>query len=176
LYRKRKRASTDSSVDKQQMKEEIKQELKAEMKKDMLDMMARGYQVVFALVSNCTSPSPAGLKSSCASADNVGLINDTTELLTEVLHIAYPTQEDLIGMLTEPTYCGLWIIFHSVECEVAIGVVQPEQTTLHTIPSHENCVVVEVLHVYFVFRDHVLEHPPNDEVTTLEQAGHQKIQ
>ena len=164
--------STDSSVDKQQMKEEIKQELKAEMEKDMLDMMARGYQVVFAPVSNRTSPSPAGLKSSCASLDNVGLINVTTELSTEVVHIASPTQEDLIGTLTEPTDCGLWIIFHGVECEAAIGVVQPEQTTLHTVLIHEDCAVVEVLHVYAVFRDQVLEHPPNDEVTTLGQALH----
>ena len=129
--------------------------------------------MVFAPVSNRTSPSPAGLKSSCASADNVGLINGTTELSTEVVHIASPTQEDLIGTLTEPTDCGLWIIFHGVECEAAIGVVQPEQTTPHTVPIHKDCVVVEVLRVYAVFRDHALEHPPNDEVTTLGQTLHQ---
>jgi hypothetical protein len=58
-------------------------------------------------MSNCTSPSPATLKSSCAYAD-VGLIDGTAELATEVrgddcIH------EDLIGILTEPTHCGLWI-------------------------------------------------------------------
>jgi hypothetical protein len=58
----------------------------------------------------------------------------------------------------------------SVECEAVISVVHPEQTMLHTVLIHEDCVVVEVLHVYGVFMDHVLEYPPNDEVTTLGQA------
>jgi hypothetical protein len=57
-----------------------------------------------------------------------------------------------------------------VECEAAIGVVRPEQTTLRTVLIHEDCVVVEELHVYGGFMDHALEYPPNDEVTTLGQA------
>jgi hypothetical protein len=64
--------------------------------------------VVLSSVSNRTSPSPTTLKSSCASADNLGLIDDTTELATEV-RCDNHTHEDIIGMLTEPTHCGLWI-------------------------------------------------------------------
>jgi hypothetical protein len=57
-------------------------------------------------MSNRASPSPATLKSSCASADNVALIDGTAELATEV-RCDHRTQEDLIGMLIEPTHCGL---------------------------------------------------------------------
>jgi hypothetical protein len=55
-------------------------------------------------MSNRASPSPATLKSSCASAD-VGLIDGTAELATEVRCDDH-THEYLIGMLTEPTHCG----------------------------------------------------------------------
>jgi hypothetical protein len=121
----RKRARTDASVDKEHIKEEIKQELKAEMQNDMLAMMARGYPMVLSPLSNRPSSSPAGLKSSCAFADNVGLINGTKEFSTEV-HSDDPTQEDFIGTLTEPTHCDLCIMWEGVECGAAIGVVQPE--------------------------------------------------
>jgi hypothetical protein len=66
------------------------------------------HQVVLSPVSNHASPSPATLKSSCASANNIGLIDGTAELTMEV-RCDDRTQQDLIGMLTEPTYCGLWI-------------------------------------------------------------------
>jgi hypothetical protein len=59
------------------------------------------HQMVLSPMSNCTSPSPATLKSSCASAD-VGLIDGTAELATEV-SCDDRTHEDLIGMFTEPT-------------------------------------------------------------------------
>jgi hypothetical protein len=64
----------------EKIKEQIKQELVAEMQ------MQRWYchQMVLSLVSNHASPSPATLKSSCASKDNVGLIDCTAELATEV--------------------------------------------------------------------------------------------
>jgi hypothetical protein len=97
-------------------------------------------------VSNCTSPSPATLKSSCASIDNVGLIDGIAELAMEV-RFDDRTHEDLIGMLTEPTHCGLWITWRGLQCQAAIGLVHPEQTMLQTVPIHEECVVVEVLTV-----------------------------
>jgi hypothetical protein len=53
-------------------------------------------------MSNPASPSPATLKSSCVSADSVGLIDGTAKLVTEV-RCDDLTHEDLIGMLTEPT-------------------------------------------------------------------------
>jgi hypothetical protein len=53
--------------------------------------------MVFSPMSNRASPSSATLKSSCASADNVGLINGTAELATEV-RCDDRTHEDLIGM------------------------------------------------------------------------------
>jgi hypothetical protein len=62
------------------------------------------------------------------------------------------------------------------ECEAAIGVVHPEQATLQIVPIHEDYVVVEVLHVYTVFVDELLQYPPNDEVTTLGQAVGQRLQ
>jgi hypothetical protein len=54
-------------------------------------------------MSNRASPSPATLKSSCAFADNVSLIDGTAELVTKV-RCDDRTHEDLIGMLTEPTH------------------------------------------------------------------------
>jgi hypothetical protein len=60
--------------------------------------------MVLSPMSNHASSSPATLTSSCASADNVSLIDGTTEL-----HCDDRTHGDLIGMLTEPTHCGLWI-------------------------------------------------------------------
>jgi hypothetical protein len=80
-------------------------------------------------VSNHASPSPTTLKSSCASADNVGLIDGTAELVTEVCCDDW-THEDLIGMLTEPTHFGLWITWRGVQCESPISLVHPEETTL----------------------------------------------
>jgi hypothetical protein len=66
--------------------------------------------MVLSPMSNRVSPSPTTLKSSCASEDNVGLIDGTAELATEV-RCDDRTHEDLIGMLTEPTHCGLWIMW-----------------------------------------------------------------
>jgi hypothetical protein len=142
MYRKRKRTKTDASIDTEKIKEQIKQELVAEMH------MQRWccHQMVFSPMSNRASPSPATLKSRCVSAD-VGLIDGTTELATEVRRDDR-THEDLIGVLTEPTHCGLRIMWRGLRCEAAIGLVHPEETTLQTVPIHEDCVVVEVLTVY----------------------------
>jgi DNA-directed RNA polymerase subunit N (RpoN/RPB10) len=108
MYRKRKRTKTDTSVDTKKIKEQIKQELVAEMRMQNMHMQRWCcHQMMLSPMSNRVSPSPATLKSSCASA-NIGLIDDTTELATEV-HCDDRTHEDLIGMLTEPTHCGLWI-------------------------------------------------------------------
>jgi hypothetical protein len=71
------------------------------------------HQTVLSPMSNRASPSPATLKSSCVSAGNVGVIDGTTELVTEV-HCDDRTQEDLIGILTEPTHCGLWITWRGL--------------------------------------------------------------
>jgi hypothetical protein len=97
------------------------------------------------------------------SADNVGLIDGTTELVTEVRRDDR-THEDLIGMLTEPTHCGLWITWRGLQCEAAL------------ILIHDDCVVVEVLTVYTIFADELLEYPPNDEVMKLGQAQGQRLQ
>jgi hypothetical protein len=129
---------------------------------------------VLSPISNRASPSPATLKSSCASAD-VGLIDGTVELATKV-HCYDRTQEDLISMLTEPTHCGLWITWRGIHCEAALGLVHPEETTLQTVPIHEDCVVVEVITVYTIFVDELLEYPPNDEVMKLGQAQGQRLQ
>jgi hypothetical protein len=65
--------------------------------------------MVLSPMSNRASPSPATLKSSYVSAD-VGLIDGTAELAMEV-RCDDRTHEDHIGMLTEPTHCGLWIMW-----------------------------------------------------------------
>jgi hypothetical protein len=57
-----------------------------------------------------------------------------------------------------------------VQCEAAIGLFHLEETTLQTVPIHKDCVVVEVLTIYTIFADELLEYPPNDEVMKLEQA------
>jgi DNA-directed RNA polymerase subunit N (RpoN/RPB10) len=101
MYRKRKRTKTDTSVDTEKIKEQIKQELVAEMRMQNMQMQRWCcHHMVLSSMSNHASPSPATLKSSCASAD-VGLIDGTVELATEVC-CDDRTHEDLIGMLTEP--------------------------------------------------------------------------
>jgi hypothetical protein len=131
-------------------------------------------EVVLSPMSNRTSPSPATLKSSCASA-HVGLIDGTVELATEV-RCDDRTHEDLTGMLTEPTHCVLWITWRGLQCEVALCFVHPEETTLQTVPIHEDRVVVEVITVYTIFSDELLEYPPDDEVMKLRQAQGQRLQ
>jgi hypothetical protein len=160
---------TDTSVDTEKIKEQIKQELVAEMRMQNMQMQRWGcHQMMLSPMSNCASPSPAKLKSSCASAD-VGLTDGTAELATEV-RCDDRTQEDLIGMLTEPTHYGLWITWRGIQCEAALGLVHPEETTLQTVLIHEDCVVIEVITVYTIFVDELLEYPPNDEVMKLGQA------
>jgi hypothetical protein len=147
----------------EKIKEQIKQELVAEMQ------MQRWccHQMVLSPMSNRASPSPATLKSSCASVD-VGLIDGTAELATEMRYDDR-THEDLIGMLTELTHCGLWITWRGLQCEAALDLVHPEETTLQTVSIHEDCIVVEVITVYTIFADELLEYPPN-EVMKLGQA------
>jgi hypothetical protein len=175
MYRKRKRTRTDTSVDTEKIKEQIKQELVAETRMQNMQMQRSCcHQMVLSPMSNHASPSPATQKSSCASAD-VGLIDGTAELATEVRCDDH-THEDLIGMLTEPTHCGLWITWRGLQCEAALGLLHPEETTLQIVLIHEDCVVVEVLTVYTIFADELLEYPPNDEVMKLGQAEGQMLQ
>jgi hypothetical protein len=61
-------------------------------------------------------------------------------------------------------------MWRGLQCEATIGLVHPEQTTLQTVQIHEDCVVVEVLTVYTIFADELVEYPPNDEVMKLRQA------
>jgi hypothetical protein len=75
--------------------------------------------MVLSPMSNRASPSPATLKSSYASAD-VGLINGIAELVMEV-RCDDCTHEDLLGMLTKPTHCGLWITWRGLQCEGSDG-------------------------------------------------------
>jgi hypothetical protein len=174
MYKKRKRTKTDTSVDTEKIKEQIKQELVAEMRMQNMQMQRWCcHQMVLSPMSNRTSPSPATRKSNCVSAD-VGLIDDTAELPTEV-RCDDRTHEDLIGMLTEPTHCGLWITWRGLQCEAALGLVHPEETTLQTVSIHEDCVVVEVITVYTIFADELLEYPPNDEVMKHGQAQGQRL-
>jgi hypothetical protein len=176
MYRKRKRMKTDASVNMKKLKEQIKQEpvVEMQMQNNLLKRLCC-HHVVLSLVSNHTSPSPSTLTSGCASADNIGLIDGTAELTMEVC-CDDRTQHDLIGILTEPTYSGLWITWNGLQCEAAIGLVHPEQSTLHTVPIHEVCVVVEVCFIYDICADVLVEYPPNDEVMTLRQAKGQRLQ
>jgi hypothetical protein len=175
VYRKKKKTKTDTLVDTEKIKEQNKQELVVEMRMQNMQMQRWCYhQMVLSPMSNRASPSPATLKSSCASAD-VGLIDGTAELATE-LHCDDHTHEDLIGMLAEPTHDGLWITWRGIQCEDALGLVHPEETTLQTVLIHEDCVVVEVIIVYTIFADELLEYPPNDEVMKLGQAQGQRLQ
>jgi DNA-directed RNA polymerase subunit N (RpoN/RPB10) len=132
MYMKRKRTKTDVSVDTEKIKEQIKHELVAEMWMQNMQMQRWCcHQMVLSPMSNRASPSPATLKSSCASAD-VGFIDGTAELASEV-HCDDRTHEDLIGMLTEPTHYGLWITWRGLQCEAALGLAHPEETTLQTV-------------------------------------------
>jgi hypothetical protein len=63
-----------------------------------------------------------------------------------------------------------------LQCEDAISLVHPEETTLQIVPIHEDCVVVEALIVFTIFADELLEYPPNDEVMKLGQAEGQRLQ
>jgi hypothetical protein len=60
--------------------------------------------------------------------------------------------------------------------EAALGLVHPEETTLQTVPILEDYVVVEVINVYTIFVDELLEYPPNDEVMKLGEAQGQRLQ
>jgi hypothetical protein len=149
MYRKRKRTKTDTSVDTEEIKEQIKQELVVEMRMQNMQMQrCCCHQMMLSPMSNRASPSPTTLKSSCASTD-VGLIDGTAELATEV-RCDDRTHEDLIGMLTEPTHCGLWITWRGLQYEAALGLVHPEETTLQTVPIHEDCVVVHTVWYRFL--------------------------
>jgi hypothetical protein len=64
--------------------------------------------------------------------------------------------------------------WRGLQCEATLGLVHPEETTLQTVPIHEDCVVVEVLTVYTIIADELLEYPPNDEVTKLGQVEGQR--
>jgi hypothetical protein len=61
-------------------------------------------------------------------------------------------------------------MWRGLQCEAAIGLIHPEETTLQTVLIHEDCVVVEVLTFYTIFANELLEYPPNDEVLKLRQA------
>jgi hypothetical protein len=81
MYRKSNRTKTDASINMKKLKEQIKQEpvVEMQMQNNLLKRLCC-HHVVLSPVSNHTSPSPATLKSSCASADNIGLIDGTAEL------------------------------------------------------------------------------------------------
>jgi hypothetical protein len=97
------------------------------------------------------------------------LIDGTAKLAMGV-RCDHRTHKDLIGILTEPTHCGLWITWRGLQCEAALGLLHPEETTLQAVSIQEDCVVVEVITVYTIFVDELLEYPPNDEVMKLGQA------
>jgi hypothetical protein len=63
--------------------------------------------------------------------------------------------------------------WRGLQCEATLGLVPPE-TALQTVPIHEDCVVVEVLTVYTIIADELLEYPPNDEVMKLGQVEGQR--
>jgi hypothetical protein len=166
---------TDTLVDMEKINEQLKQELVAEMRMQNMQMQRWCcHQMVLSPMSNRASPSLATLKRICASAD-VGLIDGTVELAMEV-RCDDRTHEDLIGILNEPTHCGLWITWRRLQSVAALGLVHPEETTLQTVPIHEDCVVVEVITIYTISADELLEYPPNDEVMKIGQAQGQRLQ
>jgi hypothetical protein len=113
MYRKKKRTKTDTSIDMEMIKEQIKQELVPKMRMQNIQMQRWCcHQMVLSPMSNRASPSPTTPKSNCVSA-NVGLIDGTAELATEV-RCDDCTHEDLIGMLTEPTHCCFNVRLHLV--------------------------------------------------------------
>jgi hypothetical protein len=61
-------------------------------------------------------------------------------------------------------------MWRGLQCEAALDVVHLEETTLQTVPIHKDYVVVEVITLYTIFADELLEYPPNDEVMKLGQA------
>jgi hypothetical protein len=67
-------------------------------------------------------------------------------------------------------------MWRGLQSEVSLGLVYPKETTLQIVPIHEDCVVVEVITVYTIFADELLEYPPNDEVMKLGQAQGQRLQ
>jgi hypothetical protein len=74
--------------------------------------------------------------------------------------------------------CSLYILSLRMNCwnTLCTCLVHPEETTLQTVLIHEDCVVVEVITVYIIFADELLEYPPNDEVMKLGQAEAQRLQ
>jgi hypothetical protein len=85
MYRKRKRPKADISVDTAKIKEQIKQELVANMQMYNMQMQRwYGHQMVLSPMSIAQALHTPKLKSSCVSADNVGLIDGTAELTMEV--------------------------------------------------------------------------------------------
>jgi hypothetical protein len=67
-------------------------------------------------------------------------------------------------------------MWRGLQCEAATGLVHLDETTLQTVPIHEDCVVVEVVTVYTMFADELLEYPFYDEVMKLGQAEGQMLQ
>jgi hypothetical protein len=158
MYRKKKRTKTDTSVDTEKIKEQIKQELVAEMRMQNMQIA----EVVLSpdgVVTNVQSRKPFTRHTEeelCIRRCRFDRC--TAELETEV-RCDDLTHEDLIGMLTKPTHCGLWIMWRGLPCEAALGLVHLEETTLQTVPIHEDRVVVEVITVYTIFADELLEIP-----------------
>jgi hypothetical protein len=66
-------------------------------------------------------------------------------------------------------------MWRGLQCEAAIGLVHPKETTPQTVMIHKDCVVVEVLTIYTIFADELLQYPPNDKVMKLEQAEGQRL-
>lgn len=83
---------------------------------------------------------------------------------------------DSIDLLTEPTPCALLIKSGGQQIEAAWDQVYPKQTKLHIVPILDDCAVVKVEYALGVYKDHVLELPPNDEITKLREAVLQRIQ
>jgi hypothetical protein len=101
----------DSSVDTEKIKVQIKQELVAEMRMQNMQMQRWCFHhMVLSPMSNRASPSPATLKSSCASADNVGLIDGTAELATKVRYDGR-THEGVLWLK-----CSLYILSLRMNC------------------------------------------------------------
>jgi hypothetical protein len=65
--------------------------------------------------------------------------------------------------------------WRGLQCEAAIGLVHPEETTLQRVPIHEDYVAVEVLTEHTIFANELVEYPSNDEVMKLEQAEGQRL-
>lgn len=151
------------------------------LRRSILNEVANRLQIAgidVSLAFGPTLPPPAltGFKSSCASKEVEGPVASSVPVRS-VQSPAMPSVEpDTIDLLEGPTPCSLVMKPGGYTIELARGVVLPGQTVCHTVPVGPDFAVVKPDVVWTNCRAHPLEIPIEDEVTTLGDALHQRIQ